>query len=86
MYIFHAFAECYKNLRDLIIMVDSSSRITNNEFDSVKSFLKDIVSYFTVSSIDTRISIVQYSSSQEVWVTSTFSLSCIFLVHKALSC
>ncbi|XP_066300013.1 collagen alpha-3(VI) chain-like [Branchiostoma lanceolatum] len=47
---------------DLVFLVDGSSSVGNNNFETIKVFLEAITSGFEVSSTQTRVGVVQYST------------------------
>merc|ERR1719361_1743923 len=68
---------------DLAFVVDGSGSIQQNGFDLSREFVSEVLDRFTVSSSDTRIGIVQFSSSAQTEVTFSEGESAAF-VHNAL--
>lgn len=68
---------------DLAFVVDGSGSIQQNGFDLSRQFVSEVLDRFTVSSSDTRIGIVQFSSSAQAEVTFSGGESAAF-VHNAL--
>ncbi|XP_078669871.1 collagen alpha-6(VI) chain-like [Branchiostoma floridae x Branchiostoma belcheri] len=56
---------------DLVFVVDGSGSVGATEFEKVKTFMKNVVSQFPISATDTKVGVIQYSST----VQEEFSLN-----------
>ncbi|CAH1252946.1 MATN1 [Branchiostoma lanceolatum] len=66
---------------DLVFVVDGSGSVTAPEFEKVKTFMKNVVTQFTIGAADTKVGVIQYSST----VQEEFSLNAHFTKTAVLN-
>lgn len=61
---------------DLVFAVDGSDSVTDDQFDIVKETVRRMLQEYTISPLDTRVSIIEYSDKPTVlvYLNSTFDL------------
>ncbi|XP_063815647.1 matrilin-4 isoform X2 [Pseudophryne corroboree] len=76
--------QCKTGPMDLVFIIDSSRSVRPFEFESMRKFMIDMINSLDISSIHTRVGVVQYSSQvQNVFSLKTFSKKSE--MHKAIN-
>ncbi|XP_028390643.1 uncharacterized protein LOC114515559 [Dendronephthya gigantea] len=70
---------CTKKI-DLGFILDSSGSINRYSFGKMKSFVKDLANFFTISQNSTRVSVISYAT----WTTLHFPFSRVFGTRQDL--
>ncbi|KAK6961154.1 collagen alpha-1(XIV) chain, partial [Biomphalaria glabrata] len=66
---------CLLARADLVFVIDSSTSVTETNFDKILSFVKDLLSKTDIDSGDVRVGLITYSNevSQEFYLNSAFT-------------
>lgn len=73
-----------QSLLDLAFIIDTSSSISQADFEAAKKFITDVISFFDLSSGNTRVALITYASEARVrlnWVTSRPQSSVSATIH-----
>ncbi|KAK6961160.1 collagen alpha-3(VI) chain-like isoform X4, partial [Biomphalaria glabrata] len=70
-----ASSDCALDRADLVIVIDSSTSVTESNFDKILSFVKDFLSKTDIDSGNVRVGLITYNNevSQEFYLNSAFT-------------